>query len=203
MSGGVKKEISTNAQKGSVCKVDVPPVTFDALWAAYPTGKPYVDPKSGKPPPGYANQCAIKVSVALHGVGVEMRSFTGSSIKLNGKTTAVGATELANWLKKQPFCGLSPKAEAVTGRDWQTKLKARQGIVYFSNYWQRQGEAGNQRSGDHIDLWSGTRLTTSGLSPGTLATMGRYLGLREFLPGTDVGYSDLAGSDEILFWEIR
>lgn len=69
----------------------------------------------------------------------------------------------------------------MTGKEWQTKLKARQGIVYFSNYWQRQGETGS----------------------GTLATMGRYLGLREFLPGTDFGYSDLAGSDEILFWEIR
>lgn len=80
MSGGVKKEISTNAQKGSVCRVDVPPVTFDALWAAYPAGKPYVDPKTGKPPPGSTNQCAIKVSVALHGAGVELKSFTGNSI---------------------------------------------------------------------------------------------------------------------------
>ena len=68
MSGGVTVRVRTNNILGSICKVEVPPVTFSALWAAYPGKPPYVDAKTGKAPAGYENQCAIKVSAALHGV---------------------------------------------------------------------------------------------------------------------------------------
>ena len=33
------------------------------IWANYPDAKPYIDEKTGKPPKGFENQCAIKVSV--------------------------------------------------------------------------------------------------------------------------------------------
>jgi hypothetical protein len=195
--------ITTNKTPGSVCTVNVPVVTFATLWAGYPSSPPYVDPKTGKPPPGYSNQCAIKISASVHAAGVEMKSFKGrSKIVLNGKNAAGLAEELAAWLKTQPFCGLPTKPEAVTGADWQTKIKGRTGIVYFADYWKRNTDAKERPTGDHIDLWNGSRLTASGLL-GTLTTMARFLGQRSIGAGTDWGYSDLGTSREILFWEVR
>ncbi len=66
--------IKTNTLKNSVCSVDVDKVTFATLWQSYPTTPPYIDPKTGKPPRYDENQCAIKVSVAIHGAGIEMKS---------------------------------------------------------------------------------------------------------------------------------
>ena len=45
--------VRTNKIKESVCSVEVTPVTFEKLWGSYPSGHPYVDPKTGKPPSGY------------------------------------------------------------------------------------------------------------------------------------------------------
>jgi hypothetical protein len=201
VKGGVSGiSVTTNQQKDSVCKVGVQPVTFKDLWAAYPSSPPYVDPKTGKAPPGYSNQCAIRVSVAIHGAGVAMNSFSGSSkIMVGGKNTAALASELAAWLKKQPFCGLPQKPDDVTGAQWEGKVKGRTGIVYFADYWKRTAQE-KRPSGDHIDLWNGSRLTAVGAS--VLSTAGRYLGINAFFPGTDYGYSDLRGSSTILFWEI-
>jgi hypothetical protein len=66
--------------------------------AGYPSSKPYVD-KSGDPPKGFENQCAIKVSVALHAAGVDMKSFRGAAVTVDGKRLAIRAEELAAWLK--------------------------------------------------------------------------------------------------------
>lgn len=195
--------VRTNTVKGSVCRIDVEAVQFAKLWANYPEKPPYVDVKTGKPPPGYSNQCAIKVSVAIHKAGVEMKSFTGPSrIHVNGKNTAGLAEDLAAWLNKQPFCGLPQKHENVTGANWENKIKGKTGIVYFANYWKRKTDAEGRTSGDHIDLWNGSRLTASGLV-GTLVTAGRYLGVSSFLAGSDIGYSDLGKSSQILFWEVK
>lgn len=206
--------IRTNSEKGSICKITIEAVTFEALWKSYPSERPSqerhkedIKDKNGKviAKKGdllYSDQCAIKVSVAIHGVGVEMKSFNGKGVtRINGKKAALRAEELAAWLKTMPFCGLPTKPEAVTGEDWQTKVKGRTGIVFFANYWTRSGESSANRSGDHIDLWNGSRLTAAGAS--TLSTIGRYIGVSSLFPGTNFGYSDLAGSSEILFWEIK
>jgi hypothetical protein len=66
----------------------------------------------------------------------------------------------------------------------------------------RKTDTRSHPTGDHIDLWNGSRLTASGLI-GTLTTTARYLGQRSFLPATDWGYSDLGKSKTILFWEIK
>ena len=204
--------LKTNDRTGSVCKVDVEPVKFSDLWSAYPSGKPIEDKYDAdvKDANGktlhkkgdliYEDQCAARVSVAIHGVGVEMKSFSGFAIKVNGKKAAMRAQELANWLKKQPFCGLPRTPEAVTGKDWQERIKGRTGIIFFSNYWQRSGESEGNRSGDHIDLWNGSRLTTgSGGFAGVANNIGRFI----FGMNTGPGCSDLGKSMEILFWEIK
>lgn len=198
-----KARVRTNARRDSVCGVRVQAVEFAQLWASYPDSAPFVDPKTGKPPPGYENQCAIKVSVAIHGVGVEMKSFRGAAEKVNGLPAALLASQLAAWLKQQPFCGLPKSAESVTGADWQSKIRGRTGIVYFADYWARsvKEKTSEQPSGDHIDLWNGARLTATGMS--FFSTMGRRLGLGSLGAGTSWGYSDLSRSSEILFWEIQ
>lgn len=193
-------QVQTNTVKESICKVNVTAVRFADLWSAYPSGYPYVDAKTGKPPRGYENQCAIKVSKALHGVGVEMKSFRGSSISLDKLRAGVVATELSNWLKLQPFCGLPEQPENVTGPDWQEKIKGRTGIIYFEDYWRRSGES-KAATGDHIDLWNGSRL------PANAANNARRIGINsvQWLPWPldDFNFSDLAGSKKILFWEVK
>ncbi len=195
-------KIRTNTIKDSVCDVKHVPIKFATLWANYPDDKPYIDPKTGNPPKNYEDQCAIKVCVALHKSGVEMKSFRGESrILVNGKSTAAQAEDLASWLKLIPFCGLPSKTETVTGKDWEKKISGRTGIVFFKNYWQRSTDSSNHLTGDHIDLWNGSRLTATGWS--AISTIGRRIGVNELFPGTSRGYSDLRLSSEILFWEVK
>ncbi|MEN8518039.1 type VI secretion system amidase effector protein Tae4 [Burkholderia sp. RS02] len=190
----------------SIKEVQLRAVTFSELWDAYPSGTPYDNP-------AYTNQCAIRVSVALHRVGVDMKSFSSKLVKplggqssigrilLHGKATATRANELGAWLNLLPFAGLG-KVERVTGPDWESKIRGRTGIVMFDGYWVRDGEAAENASGGHIDLWNGRRLTISSL-PNVFATFGRVLGRHSFRPGREFGWSDLRNSNQILFWEIR
>lgn len=190
-------KVRTNATPGSVCKVQIEAVKFADLWASYPkTSSPYLDAQ-GKVPTGYENQCAIRVSVALGGVGLTMKSFKGASVSVSGKRAAVRAQELADWLKLQPFCGLPTKPEDVTGAGWQDKIKARTGIVYFKDYWTRPGE--KHPTGDHIDLWNGSRLTATG----TLSQAETFLRFTVGIGSLWRMYSDLGQSTQILFWEIK
>jgi hypothetical protein len=186
-------------------------VQFSKLWASYPSGHPYVD-ASGRPPKGFENQCAIKLSAAIHGAGIEMKSYipahvdvqpdgTIGRILLDGNFAATRADELASWLKRQPFCGLPQKPEDVTGKDWEKNIKGRTGIVYFADYWMRNTDKKKQPSGDHIDLWNGSSLT-----PAPVNHL-RSIGLNSISwllgPLSRYNFSDLAGSSQILFWEVR
>jgi hypothetical protein len=195
--------VRTNTTRDSVCSISVPAVTFAQLWAAYPGGHPYVD-ANGKTPAGYENQCAINLSAAIHGAGIEMKSFRGATVTLlNGRRAATSASQLANWLKQQPFCGLPMAPENVAGDGWQDKIKGRTGIVYFEDYWARneQEKAANRPTGDHIDLWNGARLTAVGWE--FFSAWGRRIGVNSFMPGTDRGYSDVRKATAILFWEVK
>ena len=109
-------KVRTNTVKDSVCRIDVPAVQFSDLWENYVTGDPYRDPKTGKIPFGFENQCAIRVSLTLHKVGVAMKSYRGPDrMLIEGKPVAVRAQELAKWLALQPFCGLPTQPEEVKG----------------------------------------------------------------------------------------
>lgn len=117
-------------------------------------------------------------------------------ILLDGKPTATRADETGQWLKLQPFAGL-PKAEDVTGPDWEAKVKGRTGIIQFSRYWSRDGESAVNASGGHIDLWNGRKLTSPGIEGGINTFMRFTLGI------SLAWYSDLGKSKHILFWEIK
>ncbi len=150
-----KTVVRTNSTPNSIKDVPLKAVTFRELWNSYPSGNPYNNP-------AYDNQCAIRLSVALHRVGIQMKSFSSKLVRplagqasigrivLDGKATATRANELGEWLKLQPFAGLE-KPENITGKDWVSRVKGRTGIVMFDGYWTRDGESGGNASGGHID----------------------------------------------------
>lgn len=188
--GGIGQGKSVVAQK-------TPRVTFSALWEGYPGSKPYKDAKTGEVPKGYENQCAIKVSVALHAAGIAMKSFRGAAVTLGGKNAAIRATEMAAWLKTQHIDGMAASPVNVTGENWQDTIKGKSGIVYFADYWAREGGE-KTPTGDHIDLWNGSRMTASGFE-GTVVTLLRFsLGVN-----AGPGFSDLGKAKTILFWEVK
>lgn len=199
-------KVRTNTIKDSVCKIDIEAVTFKSLWDNYVSGNPYRDPKTGKVPDGYDNQCAIRMSATFHKVGVEMKSFApahvdvkpGKSIGrilLNGKFTSTRADELASWLKRQPFCGLPQKPEDITGVDWEKKVSGRTGIIFFGDYWARDGESSLRASGGHIDLWNKNTLT-----PSFHSFLRFRIGIHA--PWYPI-YSDLRKAKTILFFEVK
>lgn len=124
------KIIKTNNQKDSVCSINVDAVRFADLWSSYPGGHPYKDPRTGSAPKGYENQCAINLSAAIHGTGIEMRSFKGATVEVDGRRVAIRAEELAAWLKLQPFCGLPRHPETSPARLGKTRSKG--GLGSFS-----------------------------------------------------------------------
>ncbi len=129
---------------------------FDELWKGYPKGSPYIDPKTGEPPKGYENQCAIRVAVALNKQGVSLESFDGSGyIRLNGEKIPIRAQEFAEWLDKGLIPGIE-KGETYAAKNFFEKVEGRTGIIYVGDYWERSNGA---RTGDHIDLWNGSRMT--------------------------------------------
>ncbi|RQP36577.1 type VI secretion system amidase effector protein Tae4 [Burkholderia ubonensis] len=188
--------VRTNTTPDSIKVVQLRAVTFKELWDAYPSGNPYDNP-------AYSNQCAIRMSVAFHRVGIEMKSFSSKLVKplggqssigrilLNGKATATRANELGAWLRLQPFAGLG-RAENVTGEGWRDRVKGRTGIIMFDGYWTRDGEAEGNASGGHIDLWNGEKLTGFGTG---LRTRWNVV-----IPGL---WSDFRKSKTIIFFPIK
>jgi hypothetical protein len=202
--------VRTNSIPNSVKVVHLRAITFQELWDNYPSGNPYDNP-------AYKDQCAIRMSVTFHRLGIEMKSFSSKLVMpasgqtsigriiLDGKATATRADELGEWLNLRPFAGL-PAAQDITGPNWESRIKGRTGIVRFSRYWTRDGESAANASGGHIDLWNGSRLTISG-GLDALATIGRRFGMNSFRQGASIAsaasWSDLGGSKSILFWEIK
>lgn len=173
----------------------VPVVTFRQLWASYPSHSPYVDAR-GKVPEGFENQCAIKVSAALLGAGQPLTGFRGATVLVDSQKHAIRAEELAGWLRTTAPAYLRRGHRLVTGSDWQEKAKGLTGIIAFKDYWLREGE--KHPSGDHIDLWNGSRLTASGLE-GLVVTALRFgLGI-----SSGPGFSDLGKARRIELWVVE
>lgn len=144
--------------------------------------------------------CAIKVSISLIKSNIQLKgSFKGAFCWgcKDGGIHAIRAQELANWLKKRPFAGC-PKVEIITGKEFRKKLNERTGIVFFKDYWQRNADHGENRTGDHIDLWDGRGLDKLASQDALGNFLGNTLGL--YLDGI---YSDKNKSKEVWFWEIK
>lgn len=132
--------------------------TFNQLWELF-QHKPCVDPKTDEPPKGFDNQCAMQVGFTLERVGVSLHKYRGARCPFasNRGGMVASAQGLADWLKTKPFPGC-PDAEKYTGQTIFSKIQDRTGIVFFADYWRRDPDK-QARTGDHIDLWNGSRLT--------------------------------------------
>ena len=196
--------VSTNPKRGSVASCNsagIVPVTIEELWDNYEDGDPPYQ-VNGETPKGFENQCAIRMSKTLHNVGVKMISFSQNYIKpegnaptlgrilLNGLSTATRANEFAKWLDTRPICGVGPK-QVITGSNWKDKIDGKTGIIFFGEYWGRDGESSDAASGGHVDLWNGSRIT------GIYSYFRIQWGVNLF------GESDLDKSKRIWFFEVK
>ena len=181
-------------------------VSFHELWSAYPSFKDPCDKHK------YHNQCAIRLGVALVNSGASTASFKGTrcGIKEHVPEHLLRAHEVAAWLDRRPLAGiLGPRV--LKGKDcaeWQNKIQGQTGIIFFSHYWSLPGQTA--RTGDHIDLWNGARLTMG------WATVPRFFLHRPqvHIPEVRVGpvhifgrdsvldYSNLGDSLRIVLWKV-
>lgn len=116
---------------------------YDDLKVAYPDHKPCDGP--------WANQCAIRLSVALcNERGLPVNSSTYSEPRC-AHGHARGAESLANWLWKKQHLG-APVIYKNGATD-RVKLLSKTGIIFFKDFYQQPNDAEGHPSGDHIDLW--------------------------------------------------
>jgi len=153
------------------------------------------DSKTGKD--CFGNHCAINMSEAIVESGQELDNFKGVSCwnceDKNGKH-ALRAEELAQWLVDHPS-EVGATAIELTGSNYEDYVQGKKGIIFFKDYWQRNGESG--RTGDHIDIWNKNELE----SIGTMSTWMR----RTFPQFSEdhLDMSDLRKSKKVMFWELK
>jgi hypothetical protein len=86
---------------------------------------------------------------------------------------------------------LTEIAAQLSYSDLTAYLHAQQGIIFFKDFWRRGNETIGNRSGDHIDLWNGRRLTD-------------WLSYPRIQLGFSIegSFSDYHESKEIWFWKV-
>lgn len=140
-------------------------LTFQKLWTSHPTitGKDNPCTTAGKI--NFPDQCAIRVGAALSACGVNTVLIPGARHCWQHKKSeghVLAAEDLANGLKVYRVSGLG-KPQKIAPSQFKRELAAQKGIIFFKDYWRRtvngKKEEFRNRSGDHIDLWNGSRLT--------------------------------------------
>lgn len=164
-------------------------LSFDKLWNAHPTISGNENPCSKD----FTNQCAIRVGVALAACGVDTTKIPGATHcwhhpKSEGHI--LRAQELADGMSKASIGGIGSRI-SIDPKKISEELRGKKGIIFFADYWQRSGEADRNRSGDHIDLWNGSRLTT--LSSWFRIQWGFSI---------DGYWSDFGKSKKVWFWSV-
>ena len=170
---------------------------FSDLWKQYPGH--HIDHKNPiTDKEQYGNQCAIELSEALIANGVSLDKFKGGTCTncSVGKDHALVAQELAAFLlNKIKFSGVEPVF--LTGSNYEEYVKGKTGIVYFKDYWHRDTDAKDVRTGDHIDLWNKNKLGSLGWG---------MTFMRQTFPNFTENYldtSDLTKSKQVIFWEFK
>ncbi len=137
-------------------------VKFQKLWDSHPNIQGDKAPCKTNGVKNFQDQCAIRLGTALSSNGVKTTNLVPKVRHCWHHETSEGhvlaAEELANGLLKYPILGIAKKIEVGSGT-FQKTLSNKKGIVFFKDFWQRDGENFRNRSGDHIDLWNGSRLT--------------------------------------------
>jgi len=182
--------------------------TFENLWKNHP-----VIADNGKACVGggfdnsdtISNQCAINVSVAFEKCGVDIAKWDIQGCSLakkedSHKNHKIRAEEFANVLRKKSFKGVG-SLQKITPENFDLALTGKTGIILFKDYWRREYEGVKEtftnRSGDHIDLWDGSKITT----PMSWARI--HLRIGDFgLHSLTDRWSDYEDSKEIWFWRV-
>jgi hypothetical protein len=168
------------------------------LWDNYPHNKIEHTNKDGNDE--FKDHCAINISHSLFLSGVLLDNFKGAKCYANcplGKNQhSLRAEELANWLSKNKKKFNLIKFHELNGENFEEGIKSKTGIIFFKDYWRRDGESGETRTGDHIDLWNKNELAGEGL----LSTWARlnFPNIYDFF-----GSSDLRRSKTVWLWEIK
>ena len=119
-----------------------------------------------------------------------MNVFSGTKCwSHQGKKHLLKAEDMANALSSRPPQGFGQRVKVNPG-SFQEILKGNTGVIFFKDYWQREKEKFEARSGDHIDLWNKNEITGSGMF---MRSIYEFFG----------AVSDLNKSKEIWFWEIK
>ena len=102
----------------------------------------------------------------------------------------LSASELATGLKKAKIEGIAAPIDVVA-KDFKAQIAGKKGIIYFEDYWLRAEDKQGNPTGDHIDLWNGSRLTD--FTSWFRVQMGiSYEGV----------WSDFEKSKKIIFWRV-
>ncbi len=122
---------------------------------AHPCRKP-----DGTWEPSLDNQCAIKMSIALAGAGINMSACSERKCWFKGhKNHVLVAQKLADWLSRSAQLGTPKKfirrqtKEAVFQQTVVSAINGKQGIVFCQNFW------GANNQGDHLDVWNGLAMS--------------------------------------------
>jgi hypothetical protein len=192
-----KSTNSTNTQSDSQVKEQKNYIKFNVLWDNFPAGYP-CDENT------YPDQCAIRVAVALQRCGAAFKTYKGKNFvtcsQHKDEKHALRAEELANWLEKR-YLAHWPASTNVTGTDWLERVNGKRGVIFFKDYWFREGE--RYPTGDHIDLWNGSRFPHTSIWSAGVNFLRFTVGLTSLGITPDFHYSDLAGAKKILIWALK
>lgn len=162
-------------------------ITFKDLWKNYPSDPPCNKEK-------FKNQCAIKVGHALAKCGVDTTKLVKKGRhcwfhdKKHGHVLA--AEELANALNKSKILGIKPSIN-IPSECYKSMITGKKGIIFFKDYWLRNSDSPESPTGDHIDLWNGSRLTD----------WRTYFRIQWSIVIPNV-WSDLEAATRVTFWQV-
>jgi hypothetical protein len=133
------------------------PISFTNLWNSYPTTD---SPCSSAKGPNFSNQCAIRVGVALAKQGISGKILGARCCWHHDKKEGhvLAAEELVSALVKVHHLGIGKPIE-LDAKGFKSKIAGKTGIIFFKDYWMRDKDKEGRPTGDHVDLWNGTRLT--------------------------------------------
>lgn len=146
----------------------MPQLNFFSLWINHPavrapTGdaalrKRYTQPcRDDAGESMYDNQCAVRLGITLKRCGINIDTYPGARCGPHGHLLRV--EECIEWLASSAMRQYLPPYETHRGVDHR-RFMGRKGIVAWLDFWHRtpNPRPGAQPTGDHIDLWNGSRI---------------------------------------------
>jgi hypothetical protein len=139
-------------------------IQFNTVWKNHPANEatPNINPCNKNGTPNHDNQCVIRLGLALVRSGVSLNSFNGAFCwSGHGRQHPLRVEEFKKWLNSSSatFVGsaVKYKKDARGNQKSSTDFAGKRGIVAFLDFW------GANNTGDHIDLWNGTKVAHGSL----------------------------------------